>query len=52
MRRNFREQIVMKLEIMQVYELAPIPSRNIFRMLKISGMGAGRALAIPATYEH
>src|SRR4051812_1036193 len=40
-RRNFRKQIVVQLEIMQVYELATIPSRNILGVLKVGSMGAG-----------
>ena len=42
----------MQLEIMQINELAAISPGNVFRVLKISGMGTGRTLTISATYEN
>jgi hypothetical protein len=43
---------MMQLEIMQVNEFATIPPRNVLGVLKVGGMGAGRTLTIPATYEN
>src|SRR5260370_19675279 len=51
-RRDFCEQIVMELKIMQVHKLAAITPRYILRPLQFFGMGSGHCLPVSAIHEY
>src|SRR5262249_29849026 len=50
--RNLRKQLVMQLKMVQVENLASVPSWAVLRAVQFRGMGSGPGLAVASAPKH